>query len=91
LSYYIYNRDRNNNVTHTTMTVYELIELAQQLEHQVEAGIIDGDNDVRMATQPSWPFEYSIGQPVIVDGVVYLPQEQQLGYLPGDVKEELNW
>jgi hypothetical protein len=80
------------------MKVAELIELLQ--------GLPD-DAEVRIAQQPSWPFEYSITGAVIVGGgftedededeaassepVVYLAEGSQLGYLPGNVSRELGW
>ena len=79
------------------MTVRELIE---------DLKLVDEDCDVRFASQPSWPFEYSIGRVVqagvekpdkhTYDGyetedVVYLEEGRQLGYLPGTAKDELGW
>lgn len=74
------------------MTVAELI---QELEY------FDGDTEVRFASQPNWPFEYSIRNVVVVgiedkqtdevNDVVYLEEGRQLGYLPYDAKEELGW
>ena len=79
------------------MTVKELIRLLEDC---------DGDAEVRFASQPSWPFEYSIENvhehyPEPDDDelieefedapVVYLAEGQQLAYLPGDVKNELGW
>ena len=84
------------------------------------------DTEVRFASQPSWPFEYSISDVIAMtvdmresraraemldegmspeevnenidyeeierDGnVVYLVEGSQLGYLPGDVKDEIGW
>jgi hypothetical protein len=60
----------------------------------------DPEAEVRLATQPSWPFEWSLshGEPgpavqVDLEGqpVVYLIEGEQLGYLPGSVAEELGW
>ena len=57
----------------------------------------DPDDEVRLAMQPSWPFEYSIGQVEIVESdeddsaIVYLAEGSQLNYLPGTVKEFLGW
>ena len=66
------------------MTVGELI---QELKY------MDEDATVRFASQPSWPFEYSIYGviPTIVDGkdMVYLEEGRQVGYLPKEAKEEL--
>ena len=73
------------------MTVSELIE---HLETHVENG--DGNKDVRLAMQPNWPFEYSICEQSTwsaqaTEEAVYLAEGTQLGYLPGDVGEELGW
>ena len=72
------------------MTVRELIE---------ELKYMDEDATVRFASQPSWPFEYSINGVVqtIVDNrgneedIVYLEEGRQVGYLPSEAKEELGW
>ena len=78
------------------MTVQELIE---------ELRLMDQNAPVRFASQPSWPFEYSISGVVqtIVDtniitpdgykqkDVVYLEEGRQIGYLPGEAREELGW
>ena len=72
------------------MTVRELIE---------ELKYMDGDATVRFASQPSWPFEYSINGVVqtIVDNrgneedIVYLEEGRQVGYLPKEAKDELGW
>ena len=68
------------------MTVSELKEI---LEHY------DDDMEVRFASQPSWPFEYSILDAVLAhvdeEDVIYLEEGQQLGYLPREAKEELGW
>jgi hypothetical protein len=68
------------------MTVAELIEELKYMEQ---------DAEVRFASQPSWPFEYDITGVVEVnvdeDDVVYLEEGRQLGYLPGEAKDELGW
>jgi len=68
------------------MTVAELIEELKYMEQ---------DAEVRFASQPSWPFEYDISGVVEVnvdeDDVVYLEEGRQLGYLPGEAKDELGW
>jgi hypothetical protein len=68
------------------MTVRELME---------ELRLADQDATVRFASQPSWPFEYSINGvvPTIVDGkdMVYLEEGRQVGYLPSEAKDELGW
>jgi hypothetical protein len=68
------------------MTVSELKRI---LEHY------DDDMEVRFASQPNWPFEYSILDAVLAhvdeEDVIYLEEGQQLGYLPREAKEELGW
>ena len=78
------------------MTVGELIE---------ELKLVDEDCEVRFASQPSWPFEYSIGGVIQVcvetedrndegyekEEIVYLEEGMQLGYLPQEAKDELGW
>ena len=72
------------------MTVGELIE---------ELKYMDGDATVRFASQPSWPFEYSINGVIQTtvqhrdeeEDVVYLEEGRQVGYLPTEAKEELGW
>lgn len=64
------------------MTLYELKKIIDDCMEYM-----DGDTPVKLAAQPSWPFEYSISDVVIVDddsnpdrGVVYIAEGQQLGY-----------
>ena len=72
------------------MTVQDLID---ELEY------LDPETEVRFASQPSWPFEYSIREVVVADvekrgeekQVAYLGEGRQIGYLPGAAKEELGW
>jgi predicted membrane GTPase involved in stress response len=76
------------------MTVGELKEMLEGL---------DDDMEVRLAMQPAWPFEYSISSVEVIDndpegsdkepieGIVYLVEGDQLGYLPGNVCNQLGW
>jgi hypothetical protein len=71
------------------VTVTDLI---QQLE------ACDPDAEVRLASQPAWPFEYATDPTkavvdVELDGipVVYLGEGVQLGYLPEVVRHQLGW
>ncbi len=71
------------------VTVTDLI---QQLE------ACDPDAEVRLASQPAWPFEYAIdpthaAEEVELDdtSVVYLGEFAQLGYLPEVVRHQLGW
>ena len=81
------------------MTIAELIEALQEFAEE------HGENtEVRLAQQPSWPFEYSIDEVVAVSSdsadededetekpIVYIGEGRQLGYLPGIVSRELGW
>ena len=79
------------------MTLEELIEELQYLQ---QSGV-PGDTAVRFASQPSWPFEYSINSIREVEvenrrtdeteSVIYLEEGRQLGYLPGEAKNMLGW
>lgn len=74
------------------MTVQDLIDILSEM---------NPDSQVRFASQPNWPFEYSINDVVEVsnneddedneDTTVYLVEGRQLGYLPGNVKDEIGW
>lgn len=69
------------------MTVQDLIYELQQMNPNAQ---------VRFASQPQWPFEYTISSAIQVDfddetEVVYLEEGTQIGYLPAKVREELNW
>jgi hypothetical protein len=74
------------------MTVQELIYELEQM---------NPDAEVRFASQPSWPFENDIDSVVQVEvenrqtgdavKIVYLEEGRQIGYLPREAKEELNW
>ena len=76
------------------MTKGELLDALQEM---------DPDTEIRFASQPSWPFEYSIHDIVIVDDepeqddceestqIVYLVEGRQIGYLPHEAKEEIGW
>ena len=69
------------------MTVQDLMDILQDA---------DPNSEVRLAMQPAWPFEYSIGDALVFYAeddteTVYLVEGQQLNYLPGDVAAELGW
>tara|TARA_R110000751_G_scaffold48050_6_gene107362 strand:- start:1007 stop:1267 length:261 start_codon:yes stop_codon:yes gene_type:complete len=74
------------------MVVEELIEMLQGCNPEAE---------IRFASQPSWPFEYSINDAVEVEiennrtgqsqDVVFLEEGSQLGYLPSEAKNQLMW
>ena len=74
------------------MVVEELIEMLQGCNPEAE---------IRFASQPNWPFEYSINDAVEVEiennrtgqsqDVVFLEEGSQLGYLPSEAKNQLMW
>ena len=55
------------------------------------------DSPVLFASQPGWPFEYSIADVNVYEDsqegtqVIYLVEGQQLGYLNGTVREAIGW
>lgn len=74
------------------MTIRDLIERLEDF-----ADDFGDDIEVRLAQQPRWAFEYSIGNIAAVedlqdsDPIIYIGEGQQLGYLPGDAARELGW
>jgi hypothetical protein len=69
-----------------TMTVGELIEYLSDFDPEAE---------VRLAQQPRWAFEYSVGEVAGVEldegFVVYIGEGSQLAYLAGAAQEALGW
>jgi len=73
------------------MTVQDLIEILEDMDPEAE---------VRLAMQPAWAMEYTIGNVVEVTNdpedqdstpIVYLSEGNWVGYLPGVAAEELGW
>ncbi|MFE1612690.1 hypothetical protein CLM85_06970 [Streptomyces albidoflavus] len=65
------------------MTVGELIEQLEQM---------DPEATVRLATQPQYPFEYSISRVAEAeDGICWIGQGEQLGYLGEEARDALEW
>ncbi|MFE6872652.1 hypothetical protein ACFVFS_39690 [Kitasatospora sp. NPDC057692] len=53
---------------------------------------LDPNLRLRLAVNPDWPFTHLLGANVIVhDGMAYLAEDGQDGYLPTAVREELAW
>jgi hypothetical protein len=76
------------------MTLNELINDLSDLAGQL--GDAADTTPVRLATQPSYPLEYSIrGVALVIDDdgdtstAVYIGEGTQLGYLPSGVREEV--
>jgi hypothetical protein len=66
------------------MTVQSLIEILEDMDPEAE---------VRLAIQPSYPFEHSVGQVEedMEKRIVYIAEAGQVGYLPGEIREWLGW
>lgn len=69
------------------MTVKQLMELLEDYPEEAE---------VRLAQQPSWPFEYRVGEIVETTDaegktIVYIGEGRQLDYLPGAARDKLGW
>ena len=63
-------------------------------ELRAELEQYDDNVNVRLAMQPAWPFEYSIGYDLAFDQenqILYIPEGQQLDYLPGEIRDQLGW
>lgn len=73
-----------------------LIELKELVDEAVEfVGEKEAENvEVRYASQPSWPFEYSIENDFVAgddNTVFYLVENTQIGYLPSEIKDDIGW
>jgi len=73
-----------------------LIELKELVDEAVEIiGEREAENvEVRYASQPSWPFEYSIENDFVANDdntVFYLIENMQIGYLPSEIKDDIGW
>lgn len=77
------------------MIVSELLELLRELPE---------DAEVRLAHQPAYPMELSLGKVAFIEpeadeddegmpcyGVVYLGEGEQIGYLPGEAARALGF
>ncbi len=57
-------------------------------------GVCDPDAEIRIATQPSWPFEYLLQAVALgVPGApaIHLVTGEQLDSLPDPVRDEIGW
>lgn len=66
------------------MTIGDLREIIQD---------IDDDVVIKIAEQPSWPFQYSVADIVFDEETNYLwiVEGNQEKYLPGDIRQLINW
>jgi hypothetical protein len=68
-------------MTDEPLTVADLIDLL---------AAHDPDTPVRLAAQPEWPFAYALAPAATAHGgVIWLATTDQLGYLPGGVRDAL--
>lgn len=69
------------------MRISDLIEYLEDLQNEVGP-----DAEVRIAHQPQWAFEYSLSDTVgVADGIVYLAEASQIGYLPQNAAYAVGW
>jgi hypothetical protein len=67
-------------------------ELKQHLYELSEEGQINEDTEIRIAEQPRWAFEYATGLSIATtNDALYLEEGHQIGYLPENVAEQLEW
>jgi hypothetical protein len=80
----------------------ERIETVGDLIAELEC--YDPDTPIRLASQPRWPFEYTLGGVALTpddaehngtastdEPVVWIGQCRQVGYLPGIAANALGW
>ncbi len=70
----------------------------REIIEDAEAEGADDGTEVRIAHQPSWPFEYAIdpwawgvARPEGGGPVLYLAEGSQVGYLPEEAAEAVGW
>ncbi|TQE33049.1 hypothetical protein [Streptomyces ipomoeae] len=65
------------------MTVADLIAKLERMAPEAK---------VRLATQPGYPFEYTLGEVVETeDGTCWIGEGEQVAYLNSEAKEALGW
>jgi len=53
---------------------------------------LDPNLKIRLAVNPDWPFAHFLGASVVVsDGLVFIAEDGQEGYLPPEVRAALDW
>jgi hypothetical protein len=50
---------------------------------------MDDDTEIHLAIQPNYPLEATVRGIALVDGVLYLGEGAPVGYLSGDVADEV--
>lgn len=64
------------------MKVWQLIE---------ELECCDPESMVRLAIQPSYPFEHTVSEVVEANGKAYIAEGSQENYLSAEVRDMLGW
>jgi hypothetical protein len=60
------------------------------LLHQLQN--LDPDLPIRLAVNPDWSFAHYLGTDVVVDdGIAFIAEDGQEGYLPPSVRSALAW
>lgn len=53
---------------------------------------LDPNLKIRLAVNPDWPFAHFLGASIVIsDGLVYIAEDGQEGYLPVGVSDLLSW
>lgn len=53
---------------------------------------IDPGMPIRLAINPDWPFTHYVGADIVVqDGVAFIADDGQEGYLPPAVRDAFTW
>lgn len=53
---------------------------------------LDPSLPIRLAINPDWPFAHFVGTNVVVsNGVAFIPEDGQEGYLPVPARDVLDW
>ncbi|MEU6815514.1 hypothetical protein [Streptomyces sp. NPDC046860] len=53
---------------------------------------LDPDLPIRLAVNPDWPFAHYLDTDVVVgDGMAFIAEDGQEGYLPAAVRDALAW
>ena len=74
------------------MTLGELLDIAGlYVEMDSDEDEEKLEMEVVFASQPSWPFEYSISGAEIINDKLYLVEGDQQGYLDEKVRGEIGW
>lgn len=67
-------------------------ELRQLLEELATDHDLPDETEIRLATQPTYPLEHTLDyRGTVFENRIYLAEGSQVGYLPGQVSEDIGW